>query len=71
MTIQQLQQATVQTVQAKATLLGVVCNNLIRSTSKGQNCENFELHFLLPSIPAEPQSTENSDDDKAILQCVS
>ena len=58
------------TVQAKAALRGVVCNNIIRSTSKGQNCEDVELHFLLPSIPAEPANTESSDDDKEILHSV-
>lgn len=58
------------TVQAKAALRGIVCNNMIKQTSKGQNCESTDLCFLLPSIPSEPdpENTESSDaENKELL----
>ena len=44
--------------------------NKLQYIESGQNCEDVELHFLLPSIPAEPANTKSSDDDKEILHSV-
>lgn len=44
-------------VQARAALRAITCNEILKPTSSGSNCETQDVQYLLPSLPSSSSST--------------
>ena len=49
--------------QARAALRAIACNNLIRTSSAGTNCEDTNVDILLPAIPQTLSDEETEDNE--------